>query len=87
MSKIGNVIKKTKNYYQYYGFKRTGGAVLYQVKIRLFKGKIYINATEKYKNFDLNTDEKFEDCIYKNKKNIFIFFHIWKYNLFTISFD
>ena len=73
MSKLVNAMKKTKNYYQYYGFKRTCGAVWYQVKIRLFRSKIYVDMTEKYKNFDLNTEKENEHSIYKNKKNIFIF--------------
>lgn len=73
MSKIENAIKKTKNYYKYYGFRRTCSAVLYQVKIRLFKGKIYVDMTAKYKNFDLNTEKEIEGAISKNKKNIFIF--------------
>lgn len=73
MSKIGNAINKTKNYYKYYGFRRTCNAVLYQVKIRLFKGKVYIDMTSKYKNFDLNTEKEIKGSILKNKKNIFIF--------------
>ncbi len=73
MNKIKNLIKKTKNYYQYYGFKKTCNAIWYQVKIRIFKRKVYIDMTEKYKNFDLNIQNKKECAIYKKNKNIFIF--------------
>lgn len=73
MEKIQRVIKKTTNYYKQYGFKRTCGAVWYQVKIRLHKGKIYVDMYEKYKNFDLNLLPKDDNCIYKNTKNVFIF--------------
>ena len=73
MGKIQRAINKTTNYYKQYGFKRTCGAVWYQVKIRLFKGKIYVDMYDKYKNFDLNLLPKDDNCIYKNTKNIFIF--------------
>lgn len=73
MEKVQTAFKKTKNYYKQYGFKRTCNAVWYQVKIRLFKGKVYVDMYEKYKNFDLNLLQKNNDCIYKTTKNIFIF--------------
>lgn len=73
MNKIKNLIKKTKNYYQYYGFKKTCNAIWYHVKIKIFKRKVCIDMTEKYKNFDLNIKEKKECAIYKKNKNIFIF--------------
>lgn len=73
MNKIKNLIKKTKNYYQYYGFKKTCSAIWYQVKIKIFKRKVCIDMTEKYKNFDLNIKEKKECAIYKKNRNIFIF--------------
>lgn len=73
MGKIQRTINKTTNYYKQYGFKKTCNAVWYQVKIRLFKGKIYVDMYEKYKNFDLNLLPKDANCIYKNSKNIFIF--------------
>lgn len=73
MGKIKRAIYKTTNYYKQYGFKRTCGAVWYQVKIRLHKGKIYVDMYEKYKNFDLNLLQKNDNCIYKNTKNVFIF--------------
>lgn len=73
MGKICRAIGKTKNYYKQYGFKKTCRAIHYQVKIRLQKGKIYVDMYEKFKNFDLNSLPKDDNCIYKNNKNIFIF--------------
>lgn len=73
MGKIKRAINKTTNYYKQYGFKRTCNAVWYQVKIRLHKGKIYVDMYEKYKNFDLNLLPKDDNCIYKETKNVFIF--------------
>lgn len=73
MGKITRAINKTKNYYKNYGFKKTCGAVWYQVRIRLFKGKIYVDMYEKYKNFDMNLLPQDDNCIYKNTKNVFIF--------------
>lgn len=73
MGKFQRTINKTINYYKQYGLKRTCGAVWYQVKIRLFKEKTYVDMYDKYKNFDLNLLPKDDNCIYKNTKNIFIF--------------
>ena len=54
MNKLISAMKKTIKHYQYYGLKKTYNAVWYQVKIRLFKGKIYVDMTEKYKNFNFH---------------------------------
>lgn len=73
MGKISRTISKTKNYYKQYGLKKTCNAICYQVNIRLFKGKIQVSMYEKFKNLDLNSLPKDDNCIYKSNKNVFIF--------------
>ncbi len=75
MRKIKKYISKVINHYRYHGLNGTWNAILYKVKLKLklVKNNSYITGFEKYKNFDLNDEEKNTDILYKNGKNVYIF--------------
>ena len=75
MRKIKNYVSKVINHYKYHGLNGTWNAILYKIKMKfnIGKNKKYIDVLEKYKNFDLNEQEKNEDILYKNGKNVYIF--------------
>ena len=75
MRKIKKYISKVINHYRYNGLNGTWNAILYKVKLKLklVKNNSYITGFEKYKNFDLNDEEKNTDILYKNGKNVYIF--------------
>ncbi len=75
MKKIKKYFSKVINHYKYHGFRGTMNAILYQVKLKLHlvKKTGYVSMFEKYKNFNLNDEEKNEDILYKNGRNVYIF--------------
>ena len=76
MRKIKSYVGKVYNHYRYHGLKVTLNAILYKLKMKMGigKGKTYIDALDKYKNFNLNDAERNEDILYKkDNKNVYIF--------------
>ena len=75
MKKIKKYISKVINHYRYHGLNGTWNAILYKIKLKLklVKNNSYITGFEKYKNFNLNDEDKNADILYKNGKNVYIF--------------